>query len=225
MGRICTDLELHRKCRSPVCQPFPAHWGLAGHWVGASRAGRARRRSGGCRGWASLLTIPKQPWAPALAGGSPPTSSQGSCRRQAGGEVKRLRSISIPAPILSSLPGQHWDAHILTPQPDPAPCRDTNPPGDTRTGDPEPRGPHCMPSWPRTPGLSLEVGVGYHMWPCPGWPWLLLPKSMSPESSTQVWELPCTQGYPTQPILAWPRLRYGQNPASPAEKGLRGRQT
>lgn len=145
--------------RSGVAEkvPFPslclssAHRGLAWLWVGASQGGRACGPSVGCRRWVSPLAFPKQPWSLALARDSPPNSSQGSCRSQAGGEARRPCSIPtghpLPHPLLRprAAPGRAHP-HRNLPQPNPIPCRDANPPGGTRTRDPKPRGCPCTPS-------------------------------------------------------------------------------
>lgn len=206
--------------RSGVAEkvPFLRLWASPLHTGGSLGSGLVPAREaepvgppwgagGGFPRWPSPNSPGPSPWP----GTAPPTPAKALA--EARREERPRRPCSIPAghplphPLLRprAAPGRAHP-HRNLPQPNPVPCRDANPPGGTRTGDPKPRGCPCTPSWPRTPGLSLDVGVACHMWSCPGWPWLPLSKAMSPESSTQVWELPCTQGCPPHSVLAWARL-------------------
>ena len=174
----------------------------------------------GCRRWLSPNS--PGPWPRPGAVPPAPAKALAEARQEQRREDPAPSPPATHFPIHSDIPGQHRDTHILIatfPQPNLIPCRDANPPRGTRTRDPEPRGSHCTPSWPRTPGLSLGVGVACHMWLCPGWPWLSLPKAMSPESSTQVRELPTT----VSTCFGKAGLRHGVKPSSPrGKKGSEG---
>lgn len=179
--------------------------------------------------------LPQTDLGPSPGQVQPPNSSRGSCKSQAGGEARRPHSIPsghpFPHPLLCPRAAKgHAHPHRDLPQPNPIPCKDTNPPGGTRTGDPKPRGSHCTPSWPRSPGLSLDVGVACHMWPCPGWqhgPGFPSPRPCPQRAAPRFGSCPAPRGAHHSLYLlgqGWAETQ-GETQLRPGKKGLRGRQT
>lgn len=168
------------------------------------------------------LQVPPKHTGGSLGSGLVPAGS--SCRSQ------KTPLHPCPHPLLHPRAAEgHTPPHPDLPQPNPAPCRHANPPRGAQ-GPRTKRGPHCTPSWPRTPGLSLDVGVAHHMWPWPGWqggPGFPSPKPRPQRAAPRFGSCPAPRGAHDSWYLlgqGWAGTQ-GETQLHSGDEGLRGRQT